>query len=292
MLKQKKFTRFRPKIFSRHPTHSPLRTKLPLMPFRSVVRLGSTTNIKDSVTNGGERIECNTIESIKNASNKRLMKQCFTNGDVKTAEWFTYFGAPNGGHLFLQNGIPNENNQGIQAINLPFPIVAKHIHGSRGQGNYKLDTLEELQAWFKGKTIDNYIFEKFYNFSREYRLHVTSEGCFYTCRKVLRADTPDDKKWFRNDSNSNWWVETNEGFDKPTNWDAIEEHCVRALNAVGLDIGGCDVKVQSRKKQNGEDREFPEFIIIEINSACSLGDITEVKYLETIPKVLTSKYNQ
>src|SRR5690606_7651546 len=190
--------------------------------------------------------------SIKNASNKKLMKQCFTNGDVKTAEWFSY---DNKVGIFI-NPI---NNEEIGMADLPYPIVAKHIHGSRGQGNYKLDTLEELEAWFKGKTIDNYIFEKFYNYSREYRLHVTSEGCFYTCRKVLRADTPDDKKWFRNDSNSNWWVETNEGFDKPTNWDAIEEHCVRALNAVGLDIGGCDVKVQSRKKQNGEDREFPEF---------------------------------
>jgi type I restriction enzyme S subunit len=37
------------------------------------------------------------------------------------------------------------------------------------------------------------------NNSREYRLHVTADGCFYACRKMLKADA--EERWYKNDSN-------------------------------------------------------------------------------------------
>ena len=44
--------------------------------------------------------------------------------------------------------------------------------------------------------------------------------------------------------------------------------CVKALNAVGLTIGACDVKIQSEK---GRREDFvPDFIVLEINSGPSL----------------------
>ena len=214
------------------------------------------------------------------------MKNCFTLKNVKTADWY-YVRKNNFYH------IKNHNNQ-IQEVviaveNLPYPIVAKHHFGSRGNGNYLLNSQEELQNWMKGKDLSNYLFEKFYNYNREYRLHVTKNGCFYTCRKMLKSDTPKDKRWFRNDSNSVWIVEENEQFDRPTNWKLIEEQCVKALQSTGLDFGACDVRVQSAKNNDGNKRKDIDFIIVEINSAPSFGDRTEVEYLKELPKILKEK---
>jgi hypothetical protein len=165
------------------------------------------------------------------------------------------------------------------------------VYGSRGTGNYLLKTREEFDAFVAKHRGGNYIYERFHDYNREYRLHVTSDGCFYTCRKLLKEETPERDRWFRNDSNSTWILENNPSFDRPTNWDAIVAECVKALNAVGLDFGACDVKVQSAKNSKDKDRKEPKFFIIEINSAPSFGTLTTQKYLEEIPKLLTRKYN-
>lgn len=274
--KKKELTKFRIQVRSRQPSHNWLRENVGLLPFRSVVRLGSTTELPDTVTMGGKRIECNTVQSIKNSSNKRLMKDCFIKSGVKTADW-----------VYAKD----INNKDL-VKGLGFPIVAKHIYGSRGTGNYLLKTQEELNNWLKGKDLNSYIFEKFYNFAREYRLHVSKNGCFYTNRKLRRKDTPEKDRWFFNDSNSNWILENNPLFDKPVNWDTIVKECVKALDSIGLDIGGFDVKVQSAFDNKDRRRKECDFIIIESNSACSHGDITKQKYLEIIPGILTEKYKK
>ena len=271
---KKKLTSFRPQVRTQHPSHDILRDNLPLLPFRSVVRMGSVTDLTDTVTNGGSRIECNTIESCRNSANKLLMKRAFDTNKVKTAIWV-------------------EGAQGNSAINKfckdKYPIVAKHIYGSRNTGNTFITTEKELNTWLNGKDLGKYIFEKFYNFNREYRLHVTKDGCFYTCRKVLKSNTPEDKRWFRNDSNCSWLLEDNESFDKPTNWKQVVEECVKALKAVKLDIGAIDVRIQSAETGKGKARKEPEMIIIETSSAPSFGEVTAQKYIEEIPKVLKYK---
>lgn len=272
-------------IRSRHPSHNVLRGKLKL-PFRSVVRFGSTTELEDTEDNGGNRVQVNSVEAIKNSASKLRMKNCFTKANVKTADWY-YIRKNN----FYQ--IKNYNNQ-IQEVviaveNLPYPIVAKHHFGSRGNGNYLLNSEKELQEWMKGKNLANYLFEKFYNYNREYRLHVSEEGCFYTCRKMLKSDIPKEDRWFRNDSNSVWVLEANPLFDRPKNWDVIVKECVKALKATGLDFGACDVRVQSAKTEKGKNREEIDFIIVEINSAPSFGDVTAQKYIEELPKIIKRK---
>ena len=285
---KKKLTHFRPRIRSRHSSHDVLREELPLMPFRSVIRLGSTTDVPESEV----KVQLNSVEAIRNSSNKLLMKQCFTKVGVKTADWWTIY---KGGDEF--NGVlltcRNNNEEPFNTFkDLTFPIVAKHIYGSRGEGNTLINSQQELEAWLKGKTLSNYIFEKFYSFSREYRLHVTEEGCFYTCRKMLKEETPEDKRWYRNDNNSVWILEENPQFDKPVNWKDIEADCVKALKAVGLDFAAMDVRVQSKLDKDGRERKNPEWILLESNSAPSLGRITTQKYLETLPKLLQRKFNQ
>ncbi len=280
---KKKFTSFRPVLFSRHPTHQVLRGNLPLFKFRSVIRLGSTTDARDSITNGGRRIEINTMEGVRNSASKLRMKTKFTQAGVKTADWWTW---DNAGQIFIKNNI---GEQGTSRVDMPYPLVAKHIYGSRGTGNYLLKTKDDFDAWSRGKEFNNYIFEKFIKMSREYRLHITSGGCFYTCRKLLKNDAPEGT-WQRHDDVCTWVVENNPSFKKPRNWDTIVADCIKAKDALGLDICAFDVMVQGSR--DGQERENPEWNICESCSAPSFGEITAQKYIEELPKVLTAKFNR
>lgn len=276
---KQKQTRFRPLILSRHPSHRSLREDLPLLPFRSVVRLGSTTPKPG-------RIECNSSQACATSANKRLMKQAFDHGHVVTARWavFTTGTAPQ----FVERIQRDFRAGGDRGF---IPVVSKQVHGSRGRGNRLHKTIAELTAFVaRAGHTDQYVYEKFYNFSREYRLHVTHAGVFYACRKMLKEETPDANRWYRNDSNCSWIIETNPQFDRPSNWTTIVEECIKACRAVGLDFSGVDVKVQSRTTEGGRVRTNPEFIVIETNSAPSFGDITLTKYLQEIPRILREKF--
>lgn len=287
--KKRIITHWRPHIRSRHPSHNVLRRhagNLQLLPFKSIVRLGSTTELKESFLK--DRIELNSIEAIKNSANKLRMKNCFVEGEVITADWFTI---DNKGFAKKQT---IDGEEGLALDELPFPIISKSLNGSRGRGNKKHDSLNELKTWLEGKSdkLNNYIFEKYYSYNREYRLHVSKNGCFYSCRKVLKNDAPEEVRWYRNNDHCNWLMESNASFDKPVNWDAIVAECVKALNAVGLDFGAVDLRVQSAKTKKGGARSNPDFIIVEINSAPSFGEVTAEKYYEELPKLLIDKHNK
>ena len=90
-------------------------------------------------------------------------------------------------------------------------------------------------------------------------------------------------RWHRHNVNSVWILEENPLFDKPTNWDSIVSSCIDALNAVGLDVAAFDVKVQSNKYKE------PKYIILESNSAPSLGEIGIEKYKETLRNIINEK---
>ena len=278
---KKKYKLYYPMVCSRHPSHSILRAKnqtLPLLPFRSVIRLGSSTE-------SDGRLEINTIQAVKNSASKLLMKQKFTEAGVKTANWYTF-----SNYLFYPNGDltlgGTDQTRGIETIE--YPIVAKSLFGSRGIGNTIINNQEELEAWLPNKNLNNYIFEKFVKMTREYRLHVTKFGCFYTCRKLVRSDAPEDT-WQKHDDVCNWVLEENPSFKKPKNWDAIVADCIKAKDALGLDICAFDVGVQGAK--DGVERENPEWIIFESCSAPSFGAVTGQKYIEILPKLLIDKYN-
>ena len=243
------------KIRSRHPSHDGLR-RVVKTPHRAVLRLGSTTVID------GDMIEINTIDSIKKSSDKKLMKQAFREYDVPCAIEYSL----------------NDD--------FDFPVAVKNRWGSRGSGNHLIKTKDLLDSFVESHDMENYIIEKFYSYNREYRLHISSRDggiCFYTCRKMLKTDTPEKERWYRNNSNSVWIMEDNPSFDKPNNWDDIVEQSANALSSVGLDIGAIDVRVQS------SDKDEPKFIILETNSAPSFGDITLLKYKEELPLLINYK---
>jgi len=256
-------------VRTRHPSHSILRKNPLLRTFgkKILLRLGSTTAIN------GVRpydLEINSVEGIRNSSDKLKMKKCFETAKVAQCYWFTL--RPNG--TFWKKGIDGEENTSSEEMH--FPIIAKGRFGSRGRANTKIDNLEELTAWLKkpNLTLSNYIFELYFNGSREYRLHVSKNGCFYTNRKLRNNDS--EERWFFNNLNCAWMLETNPTFNKPPTWDQIVADCVEALDAIGLDLGAFDVRTD----------KAGDWRIIEVNSAPSFGEITSTKYIEELNKII------
>ena len=284
-VKKKKYTLFRPMILSRHPSHDVLRLKhkkIAALPYRSVIRFGSSTEVEDSVAKGGNRIEINTVNAIKISANKLLMKQKFVEAGVKTAEW-----------------LPGSTGKAVVLETIGFPMVIKAHHGSKGRGNTLIKNEDDWNDWWtKNNSSSNYIFEKFMNFGHEFRLHVTEDGCFYTCRKALKQDVPEDQKWRRHDDICVWFLETNENFQKPNSWNDIVSDCVKALKAVGADLLSFDVRVQTPRDKDGNLRPYQEYILLECNSASSMDNGTgEVsvcaqKYIDEIPKIIIRKAKQ
>jgi hypothetical protein len=232
--------------------------------FRSVVRLGSET-VPDR---NNERIQINTVDGVRNSASKLRMKQCFDRANAKHAAWIS---GGSGTNAILS-----------WSASVGFPVIAKSHHGSRGEGNTKLDTRSALESFINRNNAGGFIFEKFMPYSREYRLHISRNGCFYTCRKLLRNDAPEGT-WQRHDDVVTWALETNPSFRKPNNWDAIVRDCQNAQQALGLDICAFDVMVQ------GSDRANPEWIICESASAPSFGEITTQKYIAEINRLLLQK---
>lgn len=268
--KKKPITSYRVRLRTRNFTAEDLRDKLytTFFPKLAVVRLGSLTPIEE-VTAIRDVIEINKCEAIEISRDKLLMKQVFKDNKVKTAEWI------------------HDNYQGESIKELGFPIVGKSRTGQGGVGNTLINNQEELDVWKKGKVLNNYVIEKFYNYSREYRLHVTKDGCFLAWRKMRKADAKE--RWYFNSDNCVWIGEENPLFDKPINWDECITESVKALISVGLDIAAIDLRIQSAIDEDGEKRDKCEFIILETNSSPSLGKIGSEFYYKEIIKLINKK---
>lgn len=239
------------RVKSRHHTHDVLRgNKLLRFGKPVVIRLGSTT-IGDP-----DAIQINTVEAIQNCSNKLLMKELFAKAKVKSPRFFTA--------------------EQITKADFKFPIVKKLKFRSRGQGMELVQDNKHLQQILSKKKEGVY-FEEFFNGAREYRLHISELGCFYTCRKMRKKDAKD--RWYFNSKNSVWILDTNPSFNKPPTFDKIVKECQKALKALGLDFAAFDVRV-------GKDGTFT---IIEANSAPSFGDLTAERYLEHLPLLINKK---
>ena len=292
---------FRPVVFSRHPTHNVLRTKLPLLPFRSIIRLGSTTEVSKKMQSKGTIVECNPIEGIINTSDKIRMKSCFTKSKINSPEWYLpvivvgdssvcnkeYFRLPS---ILEENNPLLGNKPTIIAKDIAikddmFPLIAKINFHSRGRGMMKIDNREQLLKLLEDVgTARKYTFEKYINYVREYRVHATRNGIFYICRKLRKEEAKD--RWFFNSKNSIFKIIFEDGKwigDKIPCFTEMENHCKLALEALKMDIAGFDVRVNA----TGE-----KFTIIEANSACSFGEHTAQHYIKMIPEVLKNKFEK
>lgn len=283
----KKKVAFRPTLRTRNYTAEDLRDNLRQHTFNMpvIIRLGSLTE-SNIITSRSTYVEINKVAAIKVSRDKLKMKEAFTQNKVKTADWYTsyedhYDGS---GKWKFKNQTTNET---VDIKTLPFPMLSKSRTGQGGVGNTLHDDFKSLESWMKGKDLSNYIFEKFYNYAREYRLHVTKDGCFLAWRKLRKENAKE--RWYFNSDNCVWAGEENPLFNKPVNWDNVIKDSVNALNAAGLDIGAVDVRIQSANDKQKKVSESPDYLVLEVNSAPSLGELGTKFYYKEILKLINQK---
>jgi len=252
------------RIRTKNPSAKPLRASI-ITNKRAIVRLGSLTPLGKVFPNRRDVVEINTVEAIQNSRGKIRMKDCFSKLDIPQAEWWSF-------------------EKEFDSNKFPYPIVLKRIFGFKGHGMALINNKKEFDSWYsQHKNHHDYFIEKFYNYAREYRIHVASGniGCFMSWRKLRRQDSKE--RWFFNSSNCNWVSDQHELFDKPKCWKQMEAAAICCIKSTGLDIGAVDIRVQSNEHDN------PKFIVCEINSAPALGEIGIIKYKEIITNLINSK---
>jgi glutathione synthase/RimK-type ligase-like ATP-grasp enzyme len=279
--KKKEITKFRVRLRTKNFTAESLRDKLYNTFFSKpvIVRLGSLTPVEE-ITSRTNILEINRTEAIEISRNKREMKEAFTRVGVKTAVWFQH-----DNKAFYE--ISHMSGKLVENKDLPYPILSKSLFGQGGNGNTLHKDQKSLENWMKGKDLSNYIFEEYYNYAREYRLHVTQNGNFLSWRKLRKNDAKD--RWYFNSDNCVWVGEENPLFDKPVNWEEIQQNAILACKAVGLDICAVDVRVQSSKDKDDKVRTTCDFIVLETNSAPSLRDKGSEFYYNEIVKLINNK---
>lgn len=241
-------------------------------------RMGSTTPEPEILKNHKTKhfdLVINSIIGCMTSGDKRLMKKCFKDNNIKTAEYFAPFADNKVVDMFkIQKDIITIKELFEQWNNR---MIIKKYNSSKGNDIYYIDTKEKLEEFLKEQKyhLFDFVFERYYTYSKEYRLHVTQDECFYTCRKMLKNDAK--VRWHRHENNSVWILEDNPLFNKPKSWDKIVEECKKALTALELDIAAFDVKVQTNDKKD------PDFIILESNTAPALGKIGIEKYKKELP---------
>lgn len=231
---------------------------------RSLIRFGSLTPSDRIFPRGVPFVEINPIGAIEVSRNKLLMKRAFADYDVPQSEWWE-----------TKDELFEDKDFG------KMQIVAKRVYGYKGIGMVKLDSLEQLEEFCKNTNLTGYYFEKFYNYAREYRFHATQDHVFLRWRKLRTSEATE--RWFFNNSNCNWIGENNELFTLPEALRSeIDMQCINAMRAVGLDIGAIDIRV-SRSN---------EFIVLEVNSAPRMGNISNSLYAEELNTLIMSKIKE
>ena len=250
----------------------------------TVLRLGSFTPTNQIFTPAQIRegvVEINTVQSCQNSNDKFLMKQCFDNCAVPTANW-----------ALMNNTRYVEGETAVRIVNaenksynyLRFPLIIKNRHSSRGRGIYFVENASDYTRYFASLNTSAHIIEEYKNYSKEYRVHASSREAFYANRKMLLNDVPEEQRFHRHHENTVWIVPENPNFVAPANMEEIKQAAINAILSVGLTIGCVDVKVQ----QNRAGRD-PEFIILETNSGPALGELTAPLYINELTQLITSR---
>lgn len=238
------------RIFSPNKSCAPLRDVL--LPNRILLRLGSTTPLNSQF----KYTELNTIQGIKISANKISMKKAFDKAHIAHSEWVS----------------AKDINVIIDFVKKHKIVIAKHHHSSKGEGIYYIDSLGALNDFVLNcPDIHNYVFEKYYFFPNEYRVHIdVNHGCFYACKKVLLDDA--NVEWHKHANNSKFVLVRAEHI-LPDCWKDIILACQKVMKEMQLHITCFDVLCCNDK-----------FIIVESNTAPCLADFGITYYSNHIQK--------
>ena len=264
------------RILTRHPTAiEELRNRIPTEEF-IIYRHGSI-----SLITGNKYKEINRISGILNCSDKLRMKYLI--GPEYGPEYFFFE------HDVWWDGRGNEYTREELMDHITFPTLSKLQFRSGGKGmqlhprhSDLSEVLNEAESRYVEGKNQKYL-ERYHNYSLEYRLHCSTLGPFYACRKARLKDV---YTYYRNDSNSVWFTQFDDesklkdDFKQPHSWSEIEQACMGCLSKLNLDIGAFDIIVSKEGK----------FKILECNSAPGMGKISGEKYRREIAKLI--KYVQ
>lgn len=245
---------FKLRVFSPNASCAPLRS----IPFnkRVLLRLGSTTPLVSKY----KYLELNTIEGIRTSANKITMKHAFDKAGVIHSEWI------NGTKEQIKNFF---NKHKI--------LIAKHRHSSKGKDIYYIDNNQSLEELLGKINIKDFIFEKYYFFPNEYRVHVdVNHGCFYACKKILKEDA--EVQWHKHAENSIFVLLTKDHI-LPNCWQQMIEDCVKALKQMNLTIACFDVLCSNDR-----------YIIVESNTAPSLATYGITYYSNHLKKYYDTRF--
>lgn len=245
---------FRLRVFSPNKSCAPLRS----IPFsrRVLLRLGSTTELVSKY----KYLEINTIAGVRTSANKITMKRAFDVANIKHSEW-----------------ISSTNKEAIRKFFFIHKIlIAKHRHSSKGNDIYYIDSQDALENLFSRVNLKDFVFEKYYFFPSEYRVHVdVNHGCFYACKKVLKEDA--DVQWHKHADNSIFVLVTKE-LELPECWQKMIADCTQALKQMQLTIACFDVLCSNN-----------DYIIVESNTAPSLATYGITYYSNHLKKYYDSR---
>lgn len=240
---------FKLRVFSPNTSCAPLRS----IPFnrRVLLRLGSTTPLVSKY----DYLEINTIEGVRMSGNKIAMKRAFDRANIIHSEW-----------------ISSSNKANIyKFLALHKIIIAKHKHSSKGKNIYYIDSSKALDELCDKVDISNFVFEKYYFFPNEYRVHIdVNHGCFYTCKKVLKQDA--EVQWHKHADNSIFVLIT-KNHKLPECWEKMVNDCIKALKQMKLTIACFDVLCGDNN-----------YIIVESNTAPSLASYGITYYSNHLKK--------
>lgn len=237
------------RVFSPNSSCAPLRNVL--FRQRVLLRLGSTTPLVSKY----KYLELNTVEGVKTSGNKISMKRAFDRAGIVHSEWICSTKRADIYSFFNKHKI----------------LIAKHKHSSKGKNIYYIDNLETLESVCNNVNIQDFVFEKYYFFPSEYRVHIdVNHGCFYACKKVLKPDA--EVQWHKHADNS-VFVLIKKDFKVPACWEKMINDCIKVLKQMKLTIACFDVLCSDDK-----------YIIVESNTAPSLASYGITYYSNHLKK--------
>ena len=259
-------------------------------PFRVHVKFSNR-----SVSNSGSLV-INEVEAINSSANKLKTYRKWKGTDVPynicfpATQFIVKATTPDGA---------DELDLEMLERNLPYPFVAKRILGEKKKGFYKINNDNDLIEFCRTERISNYLFEEYFEFTREYRIHVSpwlkSKSMVYgfpsngktkvICNKdgvivmvkkkmknnseetILNRSSNDNVVFSTNYQSEDWMVEA-------------RKLAVKAIELLGLDFGAIDVGYNS---STGEYRFF------ESNSNPGMDSMTAICYQQALKEIILAK---
>ena len=179
--------------------------------------------------------------------------------------------------LFEENNIPSFKFGGTFS-NIEYPVIVKSLRHRKHRPHLtKVDNQEQMERVFStGERWERFYWERFTEYDREFRIHVSryKSSEVFAAEKVVREGR---EGWVRNNSTSRFLKD----FVKPDSfWSWMVYDCKRVLKVIGLDIAGFDVAFNSRTLK---------YYIIEVNTACGMGNNTRQAYVKELNKIALLK---